>query len=91
MATNLLESYKKRLAISEAVYSRQHDGAKMDNTRKLTVAKVLANTNAFLNEAFDSSSGTQRTAMGDFKKFCLNLTTVALPNLIANDLVIVHP
>lgn len=29
--------------------------------------------------------------MGLFKKFCLNLTNVALPNLIANDLVIVSP
>ena len=29
--------------------------------------------------------------MGEFKKFCLNLTTVALPNLVAHDLVIVHP
>lgn len=29
--------------------------------------------------------------MGMFKKFCLNLTTVALPNLISHDLVIVHP
>ena len=29
--------------------------------------------------------------MGLWKKFCLNLTNVALPNLIANDLVIVHP
>jgi hypothetical protein len=29
--------------------------------------------------------------MGLWKKFCLNLTTVALPNLIAHDLVIVHP
>ena len=45
----------------------------------------------FLNEAFSSSMGTQRSDMGEFKKFCLNLTTVALPNLIANDLVIVSP
>jgi hypothetical protein len=29
--------------------------------------------------------------MNMFKKFCMNLTTVALPNLIAHDLVIVHP
>ena len=29
--------------------------------------------------------------MKTFKKFCLDLTTVALPNLIANDLVIVWP
>lgn len=89
--SNLLEAYAKRLAISESVYSRQHEGQKMDSNRKLTVAKVLSNTNAFLNEAFDNSTGTQRSDMGLYKKFCLNLTTVALPNLIANDLVIVHP
>ena len=45
----------------------------------------------FLNEAFSSSMGTQRSDMGEFKKFCLNLTTVSLPNLIANDLVLVSP
>lgn len=45
----------------------------------------------FMNEAFENSVGTQRTDMGMFKKFALNLTTVALPNLIANDLVIVPP
>lgn len=88
---NLMEAYAKRLAISESVYGRQHDGQKMDTNRKLTVAKVLSNTNNFLNEAFDNSTGTQRADMGLWKKFCLNLTTVALPNLIANDLVIVHP
>ena len=45
----------------------------------------------FMNEAFENSVGTQRTDMGMFKKFALNLTTVALPNVIANDLVIVDP
>ena len=44
-----------------------------------------------MNEAFDNSIGTQRSDMGLFKKFTLNLTTVAVPNLIAHDLVIVHP
>lgn len=88
---NLLEAYKKRLSISESIYGRSHNGEKMDNHRKLLVAKVLQNTNAFLTEAFDTASATQRSDMGMFKKFCLNLTTVALPNLIANDLVIVHP
>jgi hypothetical protein len=29
--------------------------------------------------------------MGAWKKFCLNLTNIAVPSLIANDLVIVHP
>lgn len=88
---NLFETYKNRLAISESVYGKTHSGATMDSARKMMIAKVLENTNNFLNEAFDSSIGTQRSDMGLFKKFCLNLTTVALPNLIANDLVIVHP
>ena len=44
-----------------------------------------------MNEAFENSQGTQRADMGMFKKFTMNLTTVALPNLIANDLVIVKP
>lgn len=91
MATNLLEAYKKRIAISESVYSKNHSGERMSNHKKITVAKVLENTNKFLNEAFSSSMGTQRSDMGLFKKFCLNLTTVALPNLIAHDLVLVHP
>ena len=45
MAKTLLEAYKNRLAISEAVYGSQHAGQKMDNNRKLVVAKVLQNTN----------------------------------------------
>lgn len=61
---NLMEAYAKRLAISESVYGRQHGGQKMDSNRKLTVAKVLSNTNNFLNEAFDNSTGTQRSDMG---------------------------
>ena len=63
----------------------------MDNHKKLVIAKVLDNTSKFLSEAFDAASGTQRSDLGLYKKFCLNLTTVALPNLIANELVIVHP
>jgi hypothetical protein len=88
---NLLESYAKRIAISEGVYAKQHSGAKMSNHKKLAVARVLENTQKFMNEAFTNTVGTQRSDMGEFKKFCLNLTTVALPNLIANDLVIVSP
>lgn len=87
---NLLEAYSKRLNVSESVYSKAHEGAKMDNRKKLAIAQCLKNTNAFLNEAFDNSVGTQRADMGLYKKFCLNLVTVALPNLIAPDLVLVH-
>lgn len=88
---NLVEAYKKRIQIAESVYSKSHSGERMDNARKITLARCLKNTQDFLNEAFDSASATQRADMGLFKKFCLNLTNVALPNLIANDLVIVHP
>lgn len=87
----LLEQYKGRLAVSESVYNRTHNGEKMDNHKKLVIAKVLDNTSKFMAEAFDAASGTQRSDLGLYKKFTLNLTTVALPNLIASDLVIVHP
>lgn len=87
----LLESYKNRLAISESVYSRSHNGEKLSNSKKIATAKCLDNISKFMNESFDNSVGTQRADMGMFKKFCLNLTTVAIPNLIAHDLVIVHP
>ena len=88
---NLLENYKTRLNVSESVYKNAHNGESMDTNKKMAVARCLQNVSTFMNEAFDSASGTQRSDMGLFKKFCLNLTTVALPNLIAHDLVIVHP
>ena len=61
----ILEAYKNRLAVSESVYSRAHNGEKMDNNRKLMIAKCLQNTDNFLREAFENSVGTQRSAMGD--------------------------
>lgn len=92
MATkSLFEAYKNRLAVADSIYGKMHNGAKLTGNRKLVTAKVLENVNRFMNESFDNSIGTQRADMGMYKKFCLNLTTVALPNLIAHDLVIVHP
>jgi hypothetical protein len=88
---NLIEAYSKRLSVSESVYKREHGDAALSDSKKMVIARVLANTSAYLNEAFSKSVGTQRADMGEFKKFALDLTTVALPNLIANDLVIVHP
>lgn len=69
MAKSLVEAYRNRLAISESVYSRDHEGAKLDNNKKIVIAKCLDNISKFMNEAFDSNSGTQRTDMGLFKKF----------------------
>lgn len=91
MANVLLEKYSKKLQLAEAVYQKRHNGESMDSMRKITVAKCLDNVSKFLNEAFDSSMGTQRSAMGDYKRFCLALTNVGLPNLIAFDLVHVSP
>lgn len=70
MAT-LLEKYSKRLSISEGVYRKAHNGEAMDNTRKVLVAKCLDNINNYMTEAFENSVGTQRSALGDFKKFTL--------------------
>ena len=44
-----------------------------------------------MNEAFENSVGTQRADIGNYKKFILNLTNIAMPNLIAFDLVMVKP
>ena len=88
---NLLESYKTRLAVSESYYAKSHNGEKLPQQKKLVVAKLLENQNKFLSEAFEQSVGTQRSDMGHFRKFSMNLTTVATPNLIAFDLVLVQP
>lgn len=85
----LLEKYRNRISVAESVY-RKSNGTPMDMNRKLIIAKALENTEKFLNEAFDNSTGTQRSDMGMYKKFALNLINVALPNLIAPELVIVH-
>lgn len=92
MATkSLFEAYKNRLAVAESVHKKMHLGESMTNNKKLVTAKCLENVNRFMNEAFDAAQGTQRADMNTFKKFAMNLTTVAVPNLIAHDLVIVHP
>ena len=88
---NLLEAYKNRLAISESVHQKSHNGARMSSSKKLMIASVLSNTSKFMNEAFESSAATQRSALGDYKKFCLNVATVALPNLILPELMLTQP
>lgn len=65
MAKSLLESYKNRLALAEQWYGKNHSGEKMDSGRTLMIAKCLENTNKFLNEQFEQSVGTQRSALGD--------------------------
>lgn len=88
---SLLEEYKNRLTIAEQYYSKLHDGEKMSNQKKIATACCLKNISNFINESFENSVGTQRSDLGFYKKFALNITTTALPNLIAHDLVIVYP
>lgn len=70
---NLLESYKGRLSISEKYFAQKNNGAKMGNTKKMLTAQCLENTAKYLNEAFEMSVGTQRSDIGTFKKFCLDI------------------
>lgn len=88
---NIVEAFKKKLSISEKVYEKEHGGRPLTESKKIAIARVLANTSEYITEAFENSVGTQFANMKTFKKFCLDLTTVALPSLIANDLVIVYP
>lgn len=88
---NLLETYKKRIAVSEKLYSDTHMGESMDNNKRLLVAALLQNTQKFLGEALTSANGTQRADLGLYKKFCVNLVNVAVPTLVATELVITYP
>ena len=63
----------------------------MSTNKKLMIASVLNNTSRFLNEAFSESAAVQKSAIGDWKKFCLNVSTTALPNLILPDLMLTQP
>lgn len=87
----LLETYAKRISIAESVYSKEHDGEAMPRDKKIVVAACLNNANRYMNEAFENSVGTQRSDIGAYKKFIMNLTNIVMPNLIAFDLVMVKP
>lgn len=48
---NICEAYAKKLAISEKVYANEHDGRALSDSKKVAIARVLANTSEYLNEA----------------------------------------
>ena len=91
MKKTLLEAYAHKLDVAEKVFGKTHEGRSMSYNGKVTAAVLLNNVNRCLTEAFESSVGTQRADMGDYKKFCLAVTNVVFPSLIAEDLVIVKP
>ena len=92
MRTNLLETYSRQLKVAEAYVAKNFDGKSISANTQLTTAVLLDNTNRWMTESMGMGlATTQRSDLGDWKKFCLNLTNIAVPSLIANDLVIVHP
>ena len=90
MRQNLLETYGRQLKVAEAYVANNFDGKQISNNTKLATAVLLDNTNRWITESMNTMA-TERADLGDWKKFCLNLTNIAVPSLIANDLVIVHP
>jgi len=92
MRQNLLETYSRQLKVAEAYVAKNFEGKTMSSNTALTTAVLLDNTNRWITESLNSEIGAaNRGDMGAWKKFCLNLTNIAVPSLIANDLVIVHP
>ena len=86
----LLETYAKRISVAEKIHQEKFHES-MSDVKKLTLAVTLNNTTKYINEKFENSVGTQRAALGDYKKFCINLTNVAVPNLIGTDIVNTYP
>jgi hypothetical protein len=93
MRQNLLETYSRQLKVAEAYVAKNFEGKTMSSNTALTTAVLLDNTNRWMTESLNSTIGVdgRDVSMGAWKKFCLNLTNIAVPSLIANDLVIVHP
>ena len=92
MRQNLLETYSRQLKVAEAYVAKNFEGKQMSSNTALTTAVLLDNTNRWITESLNSEIGaTNRGDLGAWKRFCLNLTNIAVPSLIANDLVIVHP
>ena len=94
MRQNLRETYSRQLKVAEAYVAKNFDGKTVSANTQLTTAVLLDNANRFLTESMsldNSINPVTRGDLGAWKKFCLNLTNIAVPSLIANDLVIVHP
>lgn len=68
---NIVEAYQKKLAVSEKVYAKEHGGRALSESKKIAIARVLANTSEYITEAFESNMGTQLSNMKTYKKFCL--------------------
>jgi hypothetical protein len=97
MKKTLMEAYAKRLNFAESLYKEER-GCAMPQAKKSIIAQILNNTNRVLTEAFAATAATQTANVGgvnaptdQMKKFCLDVANIALPNLIAMDLVLTKP
>ena len=84
---NLMEKYGRQIKVAES-FVAENFGKKISDRTRLNTAVLIENTNKFIS--MRESFATTRTDLGDYKKFCLNLTNISVPSLIANDLVITH-
>ena len=89
----LEEKYGRQIQVAEAFVKTNFNGKTITENTKLNTAVLIDNTNKFMTmmESMGmNTQATERSNLGEWKKFCLNLTNIAVPSLIANDLVIVH-
>ena len=87
----LVEKYAPRIKYAESYYAKKNAGATLDADRKFVLAQVLDNQSSFLSESFDNTVSTQRSDMGLFKRFTMDIATLVMPNLIAPEVVLVKP
>lgn len=87
----LVEKYAPRIKYAESYYAKKNAGATLDADRKFVLAQVLENQSSFLSESFDNTVSTQRSDMGLFKRFTMDIATLVMPNLIAPEVVLVKP
>ena len=86
-----LKKFSNRIRYAESFYAKKNAGATLDTDRKIVLAQVLNNTSKFLSESFDNTVQTQRSDIGLFKRFAMDITTLVMPNLVAPEMVLVKP
>ena len=64
MANMLLEKYSKKIKLAESVYANAHNGEKMGQMQKMTVAKCLDNVSKFFYIIGFSTSATWPSLVG---------------------------
>lgn len=83
----LLEQYGKHLAVAKKNCST----GTFTKQKAVALAQGLRVVESLLSEGFETASATQMSNIGTFKRFVTNVAILAMPNLIAFDLVITKP